>query len=112
MESKTPNYCLIRLLDVYSGGVKLYFPDKSEHDESNGLELCGKIENLTLLITDKALDLKAWGFGYYRHDDEYRDRTRFLLDYEAVPGELTTVIGKDGYIKIHVAQPQYRVTVN
>lgn len=90
----------------------MYFPDKSEHDDSNGLELCGRIENLTLLITGKVLNLKAWGFGYHRYDDEYRDGTRFLLDYEAVPGELTTVIGKDGCIKIHAGQPPFCVTVN
>jgi len=81
-------------LNVYSGGVKFYFPDQSEHDDGIGLELCGRIENLTLLITDNVLNLKAWGFGYHRYDDEYRDGTRFLLDYKAVPGDLTTVIGK------------------
>jgi len=78
-----------------SGGVKFYFPGQSEHDDSTGLVLCGRIENLTLLITDNVLNLKAWGFGYHRYDDDYRDGTRFLFDYRAVPGELTTVIGEE-----------------
>ena len=78
--------------------MKFYFPDQSEHDYSTGLQLCGRIENLTLLITDDVLNLKAWGFGYHRYDHEYREGTRFLFDYEAVPGELTTVIGKNGCI--------------
>ena len=73
--------------------MKLYFPDKSEHDDDNGLELCGRIPNITLLIIDKVLDIKAWGFGYHRYDDEYREGTKFQLDYEAVSGELTSVIG-------------------
>jgi len=79
--------------------VKFYFPGQSEHDDSTGLVLCGRIENLTLLITDNVLNLKAWGFGYHRYDDDYRDGTRFLFDYRAVPGELTTVTGKNAVSK-------------
>lgn len=72
----------------------MYFPDKSEHDDDNGIELCGRIPNVTVLIMGNVLDIKTWGFGNHRWDDEYRNGTRFQLDYEAVPGELTTVIGK------------------
>lgn len=72
----------------------MYFPDRSEHDDNNGLELCGKKPNMTLLVMDKLLDIKAWGFGYHRHDDDYREGTKFQLDYEAMTGEMTTVIGR------------------
>ena len=86
---------LIILLLVCSGQLRMYFPGISENDENHATDLCGHIpENLTMLVIDKVLNLRASGFGYQRYAEEYRNGTKFLIDYEAVKGEITTVTGK------------------
>ncbi|XP_022800806.1 uncharacterized protein LOC111338572 [Stylophora pistillata] len=77
------------------GQLRMYFPGISENDENLATDLCGYIpENLTILVIDKVLNLRASGFGYQRYEEEYRDKTKFLIDYEAVKGDITTVTGE------------------
>lgn len=84
---------------VHSGALRLYFPGISEHDEKKATDICGELpQNLTILILDKVLNLKASGFGYQRHDDDYRDGTKFLIDYKAVLGDISTVTGNARFI--------------
>ncbi|RMX38796.1 hypothetical protein pdam_00017678 [Pocillopora damicornis] len=78
-----------------NGQLRMYFPGISENDENHATDLCGHIpENFTMLVIDKVLNLRASGFGYQRYAEEYRNGTKFLIDYEAVKGEITTVTGK------------------
>ena len=58
---------IIVLLFVCSGQLRMYFPGISENDENLATDLCGYIpENLTILVIDKVLNLRASGFGYQR----------------------------------------------
>ena len=77
----------------------MYFPGISENDENQATDLCGHIpENLTILVIDKVLNLRAAGFGYHRYEEEYRNGTKFLIDYEVVKGEITTVTGNVQFV--------------
>ena len=39
---------------------------------------------------DRNVDIEARGFGYHRHDDEFRNGTKFFADFKAQPLESVT----------------------
>ena len=79
-----------------SGGVEVYIPGEHEHDKRSRIDICGKETNYSIVIMDKNSDIEARGFGYHRHEEEYRrnNGTKFIVDFKALPEE--SVIGNVG----------------